>query len=434
MSVFTDTASVNGIATIAGVSVVDVIGGTSVNGVSTITAGYLKKCVGVASVNGVATIVKAVSVALVIAVASVNSVANETAAATIRFTGKASINGVATISATGHTLVNGRASANGISTETASYLYKVGGKASVNSVATYVAKGSSGIIGLGAINGVATITAKSKAIKNFTASVNAVATESSAPLTKATGKSVVNAVATISAIGRAIARGAASVNGVATYFASNKSLSDKTNVNGIATYVANARIKVVGVGNVSGIASWSGPIPIVRDKFGVAIAAPTWYDKYWSALVKVLGTAWPEAIDKIAQDNQIERLDWVNALNAGQLTPPWVVVSLSIQPTDLWGPGPKYAVVASVYYIVDTLKAKNAQTTIGTASTAASMITDKLIALQHSMEDDITMGLVNLDDMPIDNSASNPINVSLINAKQTLQAGSIQVTTIVYGI
>lgn len=150
-----------------------------------------------------------------------------------------------------------------------------------------------------------------------------------------------------------------------------------------------------------------------------------YYDTFWNALVAVIAGAWPDVTSAdIFQDTQIERIDWTQAMNNGQFSPPWVVVKLEIEKCDDWGIGPKQLITATIWYIDST---KDAETS---GVTAMSGIAFKLMTLQQALFAAQTLGMVQ-DGVSFDVTSENPVNMAFLGAKIPFQAGSMTVQTVV---
>jgi hypothetical protein len=146
-----------------------------------------------------------------------------------------------------------------------------------------------------------------------------------------------------------------------------------------------------------------------------------WFDAWWSAFVGVVAATWPDIpAGQLFMDVSVERRDWNVLLDAGEMSVPWVVVTLQFTPLDDYGPSIAYQVDATIYYIT-SLKASATQN-----KTAAAWITSKLVDLQRAFLSALTVGTVDAM-MPIDVSAMNPANASFLNAKIDFQAGSITI-------
>jgi len=144
-----------------------------------------------------------------------------------------------------------------------------------------------------------------------------------------------------------------------------------------------------------------------------------WFDQWWAALVDVIATAWPDIpAGQLFMDVSVERRDWNVLLDTGEMSVPWVVVVLAYTPLDDYGPSIAYQVDVTIYYIT-SLKAAAAQN-----RTAANWINSKLVDLQIALLRAQTIGTVDAM-MPIDVSATNPVNASFLDAKIDFQAGSI---------
>jgi hypothetical protein len=150
-----------------------------------------------------------------------------------------------------------------------------------------------------------------------------------------------------------------------------------------------------------------------------------WINDYWQALKTIIAATWTDVqVGGIFLDNVMERSEWRNLLDAGQLAVPWVVVVIEAEPTSDWGVGPKQIVKPTIFYCTSVAAAKAA------GPTATGYIWSKMAGLQGALMADWTLGTT-LDEVTIDVSASNPINISFLESKLKYQAGSLQVQTVV---
>lgn len=438
MSVFTDSANVNTVANASAVGIVKVIGvGATSNAVATATARFLLLAVGVASVNTVAN-ASAVGVDKVIGSANVNTVTTESSTSLIRLTARSTVNTVANASAVAVKGIIGKSSVNTVTSMSAVGVYKVRGSSVVNAITAASARGTSGIIGASSVNSVTSATARG-VVKKFGVgtTTNTVVNASAVQLIRVPSRSSVNTVTNATAIGVVKVIGRSSVNTVTTTANVTHSVRGNASVNTVTTASAVPVVKIIGKANVSTVTSAMSLLPTILDKFGKPIPKPTWYDRYWSALLAVILATWPEVRGKVSMDIAVERRDWVVELSNGKLTAPWCTVVLDFVPSADRGPFPRYDMTATVYYIASLKDA-----VAGVPSTwfavagdwpAATYLTDKLIALQQAIYADMTMGS-HIDAQAINVGADNPINVSFIDSKSTYQAGSIQITTIIPGV
>lgn len=149
-----------------------------------------------------------------------------------------------------------------------------------------------------------------------------------------------------------------------------------------------------------------------------------WFDEYWEALQEIIAAAWPEIpAGQLFQDISIERRDWAALLNENEMSVPWVVVKIDIQPTSEWGVGEKYIATSTIWYIT-SLKAAAAQ-----GKTATSWITSNLLNLQQALYNSQTIGTIP-DDIAFDINADNPVNASFLEQKVNFQGGSLTVNTV----
>ena len=153
-----------------------------------------------------------------------------------------------------------------------------------------------------------------------------------------------------------------------------------------------------------------------------------WHDTYWAGLKSVIAATWPEIRPgQVILDTQIERRDWINELNKGDLSNAYVVVKLEYTPTTDWPASwTAYEVAATIHYIAPT------KLPAGTdAKTIAGYLTGRLIALSQALlAAPAAVGTV-LNSFPLATNADDPVNISLLEAKLAYQAGSLQVTSIV---
>jgi hypothetical protein len=148
------------------------------------------------------------------------------------------------------------------------------------------------------------------------------------------------------------------------------------------------------------------------------------FDVYWTNLKDAIVTTWPEVDGKIFQDVSIERRDWVNELDKGDLTAPWCIVVFDTEQTDEWGAKPHMMIKPTIYYCTSLALAKAA------SKPAATFIAGKLLALQESMFNDQYTGTT-LNETVLDVTAENPVNVSFLANKGDYQGGSIMFQSIV---
>jgi hypothetical protein len=140
-------------------------------------------------------------------------------------------------------------------------------------------------------------------------------------------------------------------------------------------------------------------------------------------LAQLIEATWPE-VTLIYPDTTVERVDWVLKLNKGELVAPWVVVVWKEASTDQWCANRSMLqVTPTVYYVAD-------QTAADTAGVLLQDYIDtKLRALKAAVFADHNMGTV-MNEVEIDTTADNPVNVSLIENKESLLGGSIMFTII----
>lgn len=436
----TGSANVNTVTNETAVGVVNVIGASgSAAAVTTAYAVCLLLAVGVASVNAVVN-ASAVGVDKVIASANVNTVTNESSSGALRIIGKSSVtNTVTTESAVAVKSIIGKSSVNTVTTMSIVGVYNVrAGATAVNTVTSAAARGSNGIIGSANVNSVTSASAAG-AVKKFGASAttNTVVNTSAVQLIRVPSRSSVNTVTSVTAVGVVKVSGKSSVNTVTSTANPTFTVHGSSSVNTVTTASAVPVVKIIGKASASTVTNTSSLLPTILDKFGKPIPKPTWFDRYWNALVAVVTAQWPEVYGKMSMDVGIERRDWVNELNSGHLSVPWAVVTLDFVPTTDRGPFPRYEMTATIYYITSVALAQTAMPSTWYSTqgdwTTATYITDKLIGLQQAIYADQTMGS-HLDAQAIDVSADNPINVSLLSAKNVFQAGSITITTIIPGV
>lgn len=149
------------------------------------------------------------------------------------------------------------------------------------------------------------------------------------------------------------------------------------------------------------------------------------FDVLWNNLKVVISTAWPEiAAGNLFQDISIERRDWVDEVNSGGLAPPWCVVVFEETGTNEWGAQPHLSVQPTIYYITSLKAAAVA------GKPAVTFVQGKLLDLKTAAFADLTIGTV-LNEVNMDTTASNPVNVSFLANKSDLQGGSIMFTIIV---
>ena len=162
----------------------------------------------------------------------------------------------------------------------------------------------------------------------------------------------------------------------------------------------------------------------------------SWFDTYWAGLKAVIHATFPEVpAGALALDTSAERRDWINLLNAGQLTSPWVIVKIDISDSD-FGPvdALTYQAIATINYIALT----NTPATVAGAPTPPLTITEylagKQIALANAFLSATGLGTglgTVLTSAPISINSDNPITVVLLDAKLPFQAASVMVTSII---
>lgn len=310
--------------------------------------------------------------------------------------GKIVNHGSSTGVVTGASQVIGSISGQGSAKSTVSGAYRIIGSITASASATGVTKGRSVITGVVAGQGSATTSAT--------------------PLIRAKTSASWQGSATASAAGVSIVYGKAAGKGGSTGVVSGGFVS-KSYASGSSDGSVNGHLQIVG--NIVGAGTAA--------TYGSGSAGTTWFDRYWNALVGIIQTAWPEVTNVVATDISIERRDWINDIDTGRMAGTWCVVSLDINPTDQWGNGPKDEIAATVFYIMPLSGAQN------TGKTATTYIADKLAILQKSLYASAlpwSLGTV-LDDIPIDVSAENPVNVSMLDADRDYQGGSLTVTSVV---
>jgi len=156
------------------------------------------------------------------------------------------------------------------------------------------------------------------------------------------------------------------------------------------------------------------------------------YSNFWTGLKSVIHATWTEiAPSQLLNDVNLERRDWINLLNAGQIVGPWCVVSLSINQTQGWGIGtPRYQFDAAISYICPTGIDKSS---VPYAATITEYLSARLISLQAALAASPALGTV-LPTLPLDVNASQDINRVLLDAKLPFQSSTLTVSCIVLGV
>ena len=118
----------------------------------------------------------------------------------------------------------------------------------------------------------------------------------------------------------------------------------------------------------------------------------TWYDIYWAALKSVIHSAWPDVpAGQFYSDTNLERYDWINLLNSGQMSGVWCAVKLDIAPDDTAPDWPSYCVAATINYITPS---KFAPGNNAAEKTVTEFIAGKLTLLSQGLRACLTLGTV----------------------------------------
>lgn len=157
---------------------------------------------------------------------------------------------------------------------------------------------------------------------------------------------------------------------------------------------------------------------------------PTIMNQFWINLKTEIATAWPEIAGKLSQDTAIERQDWTNLLNDGELGVPWCVVKMSPSPLKGWGTIPRLQIDFEITYI-DGIKAVKTQSNLqGKQTTAAVYVMDKLIVLKEQLFKSQICGTV-LDDVKFNANAENPANDIMIESGWDYQCATLTMQALV---
>ena len=154
----------------------------------------------------------------------------------------------------------------------------------------------------------------------------------------------------------------------------------------------------------------------------------TWYDIYWAALKAVIHSAWPDVpAGQFYSDTNLERYDWINLLNSGQMSGVWCAVKLDITPDDIVPDWPSYRVAATINYITPS---KFAPGNNAAEKTVTEFIAGKLTLLSQALRACMTLGTV-ATAMSLSVNADNAINIGLLGGKVPYQSGSLTVTSVI---
>ena len=158
----------------------------------------------------------------------------------------------------------------------------------------------------------------------------------------------------------------------------------------------------------------------------------SWYDAYWQGLVTTISTAWPDIQPaQLFIDTTLERLDWINLLNAGRIGPEWAIVRLAIDDAPDWNPDwPCYQVTAMVHYVALSSIAAAGTAAGVSAPTMSEYLAAKMTQLRQAAYHSPAIGTL-LTSTPLSLSADDPVNVVLLDAKIPIQSGGITLTSIV---
>ena len=153
-----------------------------------------------------------------------------------------------------------------------------------------------------------------------------------------------------------------------------------------------------------------------------------WYDIYWANLKSVIQSAWPDMpAGQFYSDTSLERYDWINLLNSGQMSGVWCAVKIDISPDDTLPDWPAYSVAATINYITPSKFTPGAD---AAEKTVAEFIAGKLTLLSQALRACLTLGTVETE-IPLSVNADNAINVGLLGGKVPYQSGSLTVTSVV---
>ena len=158
----------------------------------------------------------------------------------------------------------------------------------------------------------------------------------------------------------------------------------------------------------------------------------SWYDSYWQGLVTTIAAAWPDIQPgQLFIDTTLERLDWINLLNASRIGPEWAIVRLTIDDEDGYNSDwPAYRVTAMVHYVALSSIATTGALVGGTPPTMSEYLAAKMTTLRQFACRSPLIGTV-LTAAPLSLSADDPVNVVLLDAKIPIQSGGITLTSIV---
>lgn len=141
----------------------------------------------------------------------------------------------------------------------------------------------------------------------------------------------------------------------------------------------------------------------------------TWLDDAWADVKGAAHTCWPE-VNSIWRVTQIERIDWKDLIERGELTPPWCVIQL---PTMRQVPGRGAGQVVfqanpAIYYID-----KNHGADIG------ATIEAKLAAMLEYLVSHAFSGTLVENSLAVEMSEESPVNRAMLEQQMPYSAGSV---------
>lgn len=139
-------------------------------------------------------------------------------------------------------------------------------------------------------------------------------------------------------------------------------------------------------------------------------------------LYALIKTALPEVVSPIASVPQIQRINWVEKIQNGELTAPWVAIHLpALTPETEWSvSAPTWSVSPTIYYIA-------------AVSAGQGAIGDYLEARMSLVQDALMyrFGYTVPSDPVTDCSEENPVNASLLMNDQPYLCGSLTFSALV---
>ena len=155
----------------------------------------------------------------------------------------------------------------------------------------------------------------------------------------------------------------------------------------------------------------------------------TVFDTFIAALDAVIMQTWPEVVGQTFWDTQIERIDWINKVNQGQIDPPWCVVKITDAPAQDMGCLPMTALTVEILYISSIPDGVNRAEVNGQKPDILQWNLQQAMKMKTALYRSQTLGTIS-NDITFDTNAQQPANMSLIENKLTYQAISVTFTSI----